>query len=216
MRILSINTGKAAPIETSNGRSAIRKSPRQGPVAIHSLGLEGDDICDLSVHGGTDQAVYLYGQPDYDYWQAELGRALPAGLFGENLTISGLESQSVMIGDRFHIGDVLLEATGPRNPCNTFAVVMGDRGWVKRFHEAQRPGVYARVLETGVIEAGDAVGFIPFAGERIPVTDLTEDYKKPAPERMIRLLKTPLHTDLRDQYERALKALKEQQVQQQQ
>ena len=54
-----------------------------------------------------------------------------------------------MIGDRFRIGDVLLEATAPRNPCNTFAVVMGDRRWVKRFHEAQRPGVYARVLEPG-------------------------------------------------------------------
>lgn len=216
MKILSVNCGKARPYGSALGRTGIFKTPVAGPVAIHALGIGDDEVSDLSVHGGTDQAVYLYGQPDYAFWEAELGRRLAPGLFGENLTVSGLESQAVMIGDRFRIGDVLIEASAPRNPCNTFALVMDDRMWVRRFHAAQRPGVYARVLVPGTIAAGDAVALVPFAGEKVPVTALTEDYKKPAPERMRWLLKAPIHKDLRAQYERALAALEAEQAQQQQ
>lgn len=216
MRILSVNTGKARDFDSDAGRTGIFKSPRQGPVAIHTLGVADDDVCDLSVHGGTDQAVYLYGQPDYDFWEKELGRTLAPGLFGENLTVSGLESKKMMIGDRLRIGDVLLELSAPRNPCSTFAKVMGDKMWVKRFRAAGRLGVYARVLETGTVEVGDRIERIPFDGERIAVMELGTDYKNPSPERMAWLLKAPIHKDLRAQYEQALKTLKAQQAQQQQ
>jgi MOSC domain-containing protein YiiM len=215
MKILSVNTGKAEPIAVKSGQSGIFKRPRQGRVAIGPLGLEGDVIIDTQNHGGPDQAVYLYGQPDYEFWENELGRELAPGLFGENLTVSGLESARMMVGDRLRIGKVLLEITSPRNPCMTFARVMGEEDWVKRFTDAQRPGVYARVIETGDVGAGDAAELIPFQGEKIPVTELTTDYRKPSPERMRWLLKAPLHTELREKYERALTELQAQQAQQQ-
>lgn len=216
MKLLSVNTGKARTLENPATPTGIFKTARLGPVAVGPLGLEGDDIVNLKVHGGTDQAVYLYGKPDYDYWEKELGRPLEPGLFGENLTVHGLDSGKMMIGDRLQIGDVVLEITGPRNPCTTFARIMKEKDWKARFDAARRPGVYARVLATGTVTAGDEVILIPFDGEKIPVTELTHDYKNPAPERMAWLLKAPIHKDLRAQYERALKMRQAQQAQQQQ
>lgn len=207
MRLLSVNTGPARPIANKTGKTAIDKRPRSGPVIVDTLGLKGDTICDTKHHGGPDQAVYLYGQPDYAFWEQELGFTPQPGLFGENLTVEGLESQKILIGDRFEIGDVLLEATSPRIPCNTFARRMNDSQWVKRFFAANRPGVYARVIRTGTVAAGDQVIHTPFGGEPIALTELMENTKKPAPARMRWLLKTPLHVKLRDDYEARLQAL---------
>lgn len=204
MRLLAVSIGKAEYIPGHKALTGICKHAVAGPVAIGAYGLERDAVMDTRNHGGLDQAVYLYGQPDYDFFAAALGRALAPGLFGENLLVSGLESRRIHIGDRFEIGDVLLEATSPRNPCATFAARMGDPHWVKSFHAAGRPGVYGRVLRPGPVEAGMAVRHIPFAGEPIPVTELMHDYKKPSADRMRYLLKAPIHRDLVAQYEAAL------------
>lgn len=204
MRLIAVNTGRPERIDGHKGLTGICKHPVAGPVTIAPLGLEGDAVMDTRNHGGPDQAVYIYGEPDYEFFARELGRPLPPGLFGENLTIAGLKSQELHIGDRLEIGEVLLEATSPRIPCATFAARMGDPRWVKRFFAANRPGVYARVLRAGTVEAGLPVRHLPFVGEQILVTELMEDYKKPAPDRMRRLLKAPIHRDLRAKYEAAL------------
>lgn len=204
MRLLSVNIGKIKPFDNDTGASAIDKRSQAVPVEIGILGLKGDQIADTKNHGGEDQAVYLFGQADYDWFAENEGITPHPGLFGENLTIEGLESQSINIGDRFEIGGVVLEATSPRIPCQTFAAHLNDRLWVKKFHKANRPGVYCRVLTEGVVTAGDEVRHIPFGGEPIPVTTLMTDYKNPAPERMRWLLKTPLHRDARRDYEKKL------------
>jgi MOSC domain-containing protein YiiM len=207
MRIASVNLGRPLHIPGHNALTGIVKTPLGGPVAIGPLGLEGDAVMDKKNHGGLDQAVYLYGAPDYAFFAKELGRPLEPGLFGENLTVAGLESATVNIGDQFEIGDLLLEATSSRNPCATFAARMNDPLWVKRFFDAARPGFYARVLRPGAVEAGMNVQYLPYKGERVPVTELMRDYKNPAPERMRWLLKAPIHRDLAAKYEAALAQL---------
>ena len=118
----------------------------------------------------------------------------------------------MLVGDRLQIGEVVLELTAPRIPCATFSAVMGDAGWARHFFVAKRPGAYARVLVEGQVTAGDAVTHIPFAGEKVPIIDLIEDTRNPGPDRMRRLLKAPIRTDLRDHYQTTLA----QQAQQQQ
>jgi len=204
MRLTSINVGQPRHIEGHTAATGIIKLPVDGPHEIHRLGLAGDAVMDVKNHGGPDQAVYLYGQPDLDFFAPGLGYAPEPGLFGENLTVEGLESAGINIGDRFEIGDVLLEASAPRNPCATFAARMRDPHWVKRFHNAGRPGVYARVLRPGHVSAGMPVRFIPYEGPLVPVTELMRDYKNPSPERMRYLLGAPIHRDLVAQYEAAL------------
>ena len=173
MHVLSVNRGRAEPIADAKaiGVTGIDKRPQPGPVAVGALGLDGDAICDTENHGGVDQAVYVYGEPDYRWWAAELGRELAPGTFGENLTVSGLESAALAAGDRLLAGDLILEVTAPRIPCVTLARRMGDPAFLKRFRAAERPGVYCRVIRAGSVQAGDAVRYEPYPGERLGVIE---------------------------------------------
>ena len=144
MQLISINIGRTQAIQgaKASGTTGIYKLPVEA-AQITAEGLADDAICDRENHGGVDQAVYVYGTPDYAWWSAELGRALAPGTFGENLTITDLASARLNVGDRLRIGAVVLEVTAPRIPCVTLATRMGDPAFVKRFRHAERPGLYA-------------------------------------------------------------------------
>ncbi len=178
MQLISINIGHARVIRNAkaSGTTGIYKSPVDLPVEITALGLAGDVICDSANHGGVDQAVYVYGTADYAWWSAELERDLASGTFGENLTISELESAQLSIGDRLHVGSVILEVTAPRIPCATLAARMGDPAFVKRFRYAERPGLYCRVIHEGVVQVGDPVRLERYVGETILAIEMFRDY----------------------------------------
>ena len=189
MKIISVNLGieKEIRIGEKTDRTGIYKLPVLHAVQVTNLGLEGDFIESKKHHGGPDQAVYIYGSADYVFWEKELGVEIQPGTFGENLTISDLESGSFNIGDLLHIGDLTLEVTMPRIPCGTFAARMGDPAWVKKFRQAERPGFYCRVKREGVIKAGDAVALEKFQGEKISIQQLYQDYyEKNKTEAMLR------------------------------
>src|SRR5262249_26307812 len=156
--------------------TAILKQPVSGPVRVGLLGLDGDEVGSKKHHGGPDQALYLYGTDDYAWWAQELGHDLVPGTFGENLTVEGLRSAEVRVGDRFEVGSAVLEATGPRIPCETLAGRMEDRLFVKRFAQARRPGVYVRVLQEGSLQAGDEVTLVSRSGDTIGLLTLTDLY----------------------------------------
>ncbi|OMH23374.1 hypothetical protein BKD30_13385 [Tersicoccus phoenicis] len=143
--------------------TGIHKLPASGPVAVSDpgprstgvgSGLAGDVIGDHRHHGGTDQAVYAFGRAELDHWAGRLGRDLPAGAFGENLTIGGYDVDGAVLGERWRIGDVELQVTGPRLPCGTFRSAMGVRGWLRMFTEHGRTGAYLSVLTPGELAAG--------------------------------------------------------------
>jgi len=159
MKLISVNIGQQETLNTPNGavQTGIIKKPISTKVTVTELGLEGDAIVDTSVHGGLDQALYLYSQEDYGWWSERLGRTLSPGIFGENLTISSFGEAPLTIGDRLHIGDVIIEISAPRTPCFKLAARMGDPGFIKDFVQAARTGAYARVIKTGTIIAGDDV-----------------------------------------------------------
>lgn len=157
MEVLSVCVGVPRAVRSKSGWSGIHKRPVGGPVWVGRLGLAGDHILDTEHHGGVDQAVYLYTEPDYAWWAQALGRALEPGTFGENLLVSGLESAGVPIGQQVRVGAALLEIASARVPCVTLAERMDDPSFVKRFREARRPGLYARVLQEGEVRAGDPV-----------------------------------------------------------
>ncbi len=179
MELISINAGRAEPIENGkkSGVSGIFKRALSPSGSIGPEGLAGDVICDKENHGGPDQAVYLYGTSDYAWWSAVLDRVLEPGTFGENLTIGGLESARFKIGDRLHVGEVvILEVTAPRIPCATLAARMGDPAFVKRYRAAERPGLYCRVIRSGTVEVGDTVTVEPYAGETVGALEMFRDF----------------------------------------
>ena len=179
MQLLSVNVGRPRPSPWKGLRATgIDKRPVDGPVAVTApgpkgtgaVGLAGDRVYDVNHHGGTDQAVYAYAREDLDWWEAELGRALANGNFGENLTTAGLDVNGVLIGERWRIGrDVILEVSGPRIPCVTFQGWLERDGWIKQFTRAARPGAYLRVIRPGDICAADPVQIVHRPGHDVTV-----------------------------------------------
>ncbi len=213
MQLLSVNLGQERTFRRNRKTfvSGIYKEPVAGPVQINPLGLAGDVIKDSKNHGGVDQAVYVYGQADYTWWMSELGGELVPGTFGENLTISDLESAVLMVGDLLHIGDgVILQATSPRIPCGTFAARMGDPRFVKKFHAAERPGFYCRVIRPGMVESGQPVMVKPYQGETISILAMYRDFYEPdgSEAGLRRLLAAPIDVRSRREKEARLRALR--------
>jgi MOSC domain-containing protein YiiM len=161
--LLSVNVGVARLIGSGSGVSGIDKRPVPIPVRVQvpvsgGSGLVGDEIGNRVGHGGVDQAIYAYAREDLDRWEVELGRQLPCGTFGENLTTAGLDVTGALIGERWRVGrEVLLQVTAPRIPCRTFATWMELAEWVRIFTQQHAPGAYLRVLQTGEIRAGDPI-----------------------------------------------------------
>ena len=172
-RVLSVNRGSPVRQRVPRGKdTGIAKVPVEvirvldpGPRRVeegHGVsGVEGDFVGNGRHHGGSSQAVYAFAREELDAWGAELGRDLPAGMFGENLTTTGIDVDAAEIGDVWRVGTALLQVSGPRVPCATFAERMGERGWVRRFGERGRSGAYLAVLEAGEIRAGDEIAVEP-------------------------------------------------------
>ena len=196
MKLISINIGKPRQQQRKDyiETTGIYKEPVNEPVEIKSLGIEADTICDKKHHGGPDQALYIYGGADYAWWSKELGKEITPGTFGDNLTISDLESAQFNVGDYLHIGDITLQVTSPRIPCGTFATRMGDPHWVKKFRDAERPGLYCRVIKEGTVKAGDAVSVERYAGETISILEMYRNHydKDLSKEKTQRYLAAPI------------------------
>jgi MOSC domain-containing protein YiiM len=202
MKLLAICIGHAERLPGKSYRTGIYKTPINGPVLIDELGLVGDAVCNRKHHGGPDQAILLEGSLTLDWWAAELGRGLPPGTFGENLVVEGLDNRNVAVGDRFHIGEVVLEATSPRSPCNTLAARMGDPGFSRTFLKAARPGIYCRVINPGPLQAGDDARHEFYHGERVPVSDLLASMGRKLSEiERFRLLSAPIGSRWRDRFQ---------------
>ena len=167
--VLTVNIGRleTSP-DPSRGRpTGIGKHPHTGPVAVRApgpkrgglgSGLVGDAIGDQRHHGGDSQAVYAFAREELDGWEERLGRELPNGFFGENLTTRGVVVSDAVIGERWRVGaTVVLQVAGPRIPCGTFRAHMKERGWLKTFTVAGKSGAYLSVVTPGEIQAGDAV-----------------------------------------------------------
>lgn len=217
MEIVSVNIGRSAVVRlgTASVRTGIFKQPvRDFPVWVGRQGLAGDMVCDQEHHGGLDQAVYVYGQLDYDWWSHELGREILPGTFGENLTITEFESAACRVGDRFETEALVLEVTAPRIPCGKFSARMEDPQFVKRFRSAERPGVYCRVITEGMAEVGTAVRFQPYAGPSVSIIELCRDFYDPNPSVDVirRFLAAPVAERIRRQKESRLRLLTESRV----
>lgn len=161
-RVVGVSVGMARDAGWAGRmkRTAIDKRPVSERVKVGELGLVGDEQADLVNHGGPDKAVYVYAREDLDHWAGELGRPLRDGVFGENLTTSGIDVTGARLGERWRVGSTLLELRGPRIPCGVFRNWMGEKGWVRRFAASGRTGAYLRVLETGELGAGDPIDVV--------------------------------------------------------
>jgi MOSC domain-containing protein YiiM len=207
MRIVSVNIGKAKSMNYRDKTltTGIDKKPAGQSVFVGRNGLQGDVICDETVHGGVDQAVYAYGADDYAWWCTELGQEIAPGTFGDNLTIAGLPT-NMNAGERLLIGDLVLEATAPRIPCAKFAAQMQDGHFGLKFRRAERPGTYFRVLNEGDVAAGDAATFISNPDGDVSMLELFRLVFDNSPDvvDMQRMLEAPISVRMREKIQKKL------------
>ena len=179
MKLLSVNVGRPREMNWRGEtvRTSIFKAPVQGRVRVRRLNLDGDEQSDLTVHGGAGKAVYAYPSEHYGWWHEELPDVeLPAGVFGENLTIAGLLEDAIHIGDHLRIGTAEFVVTQPRMPCFKLGIRFGRPDMVKRFQQSGRSGFYLAVVREGEIAAGDVLEWIGQNTPGMSVADIARLY----------------------------------------
>jgi MOSC domain-containing protein YiiM len=164
MKVLSVNVGMPKTVEYlgKRVRTGIFKSPVEGTIAVGQFNLEGDRQADLRFHGGKMKSVYAYPSEHYGFWREQLAEAdFPIGVFGENLTTTGLLEIGLRSGDRLRIGTAELEVTVPRYPCYKLGVRFGRKEILRDFAKSGRCGFYLTVIQTGELAAGNPIEYFP-------------------------------------------------------
>ncbi len=154
--------------------TGIWKFPTATRVALRGMNFEGDDQADRTLHGGTDKAVYAYASEDYDFWHEVERMETPPGLFGENLTLEGVDLSRALVGEQWVVGSATLEVTQPRLPCYKLGIRVGDPHFPRRFMAASRMGAYLRVIREGAVGAGDAVVVTARPNHGIALNDMMD------------------------------------------
>jgi MOSC domain-containing protein YiiM len=173
-RVESVNIAPRARDDLpARARSTgIDKRPQAGPVRLEVGGVVGDTIVALADHGGPDQAVYAYSVDDLAWLAAEFDRPVGPGGAGENLTLSGVDCSHAVIGERWVVGDAVLQVRGARTPCRTFAAFLDVPDLVKRFVAGGRPGAYLAVERAGSVRAGDPVRVVDRPAHGVTTADV--------------------------------------------
>ena len=206
MKLLSIQIGKPQDINFRGKtiRTGIFKTPIGGPVLVRTTNLDGDGQADLSVHGGIHKAVYGYAVDTFREWKSlRPEHEFTFGAFGENLSLETLREDRIFVGDKFSLGDAVLQAVQPRFPCFKLGVKFDDPSILKSFMKFQRPGVYFAVLREGLIEAGQELKLIEQEQREVSITDVFRFVRDGGdPEQRRRILAVPsLPPNLREQLE---------------
>ena len=174
-QLVSVNVGLPRDISWRGEtvHTAIWKQPVQGGCMTRRLNLDGDGQGDLGGHGGEHRAVMVYQLDSYRYWEQQLGRRdFTHGQFGENFTVDGLADGEVCIGDRYRIGSALFEVTQPRVTCYRLGIRMNEPRMAALVVAQHRPGFYLRVLEEGVVTAGDEIVKVAEGAEKMTVAEI--------------------------------------------
>jgi len=158
MKVISTNIGEPQIISWRGKevKTGIYKYPVNESVFLDTEDVKGDHVIDRRVHGGVDKACYLYAAEHYAYWKEKYPDLdWNYGMFGENLTVLGLDERIIKIGDIYQLGNAVVQVSQPRQPCYKLGVRFGTQTILKQFIEALMPGVYLRVLTAGFVKTDD-------------------------------------------------------------
>jgi MOSC domain-containing protein YiiM len=179
MKIISVNVGLPREVvwKGITVRTAIFKEPVAGTVAIRELNLAGDQQADLTVHGGSEKAVYVYPVEHYEYWRKQLPDvSFSWGAFGENLATEGLSEDTLCIGDLLRAGSAVLQVTQPRMPCYKLGLRFDRDDMIKRFLVSGRSGFYLSVIEPGDVGPGSRVEILDRDRNSVTISDIVRLY----------------------------------------
>ena len=168
-KVLALFTGRALHIESqASGEwwdkswdTGFYKQPQTGPSWLGYEGFRTDEQADRRFHGGPEKAVCVYPAEHYPYWREALEfPALPYGAFGENLTLEGLTEIEACIGDRYSLGEAVVQVSQPRQPCWKLARRWQVKDLPLQVERTGFTGYYFRALHHGHVQPGDVLDLI--------------------------------------------------------
>jgi MOSC domain-containing protein YiiM len=216
IKIQSINVNEKAELLISDHQSALtaynKITIKEKDIYLTFNGFEGDTVVNTKFHGGNDKAICCYNQDRFTYWENTLGIDLNPSAFGENLTLSGEAAleENVFIGDKYQLGESVVEVSEPRGPC----YMIGIRHNLKKFpflcQETGYTGFYLRTLQEGKVSITDNLIHLTSHPEKISVMAINQiryhdNKNKIALERLVKL--TELTQEWRDKFAIMLKKL---------
>ena len=163
MKIISTNIGRIREVNWKGRKivTGIFKEPVHEALFLGKRGVNKDEVADQKVHGGSDKACYLYSADCYPFWKEKSpDKKWNWGIFGENLTVEGLDEGNIRIGDIYKIGEAKVQVSQPRLPCYKLGMRFDSSTIVKEFLKSPYPGVYIRIIEEGLVKTGDRMELI--------------------------------------------------------
>lgn len=158
--IVGLFIGKPQSRWPGKPSSAIGKHSVDGPLAVQAQGLAGDQQADLTVHGGPEKAIHHYAYEHMDFWRdmfPEKAELFEPGLFGENISTTGLTEELLCVGDILMLGSAKVQICQGRQPCWKLNSHTGIEQMAARFQRTGRTGWYYRVLESGAVKVHDRI-----------------------------------------------------------
>lgn len=177
MKVVSVNIGERQGVKYRGKtvQTGIFKKPVTHPIILGKCDVEGDAVIDRRYHGGEFKACYLYSSDHYAFWKNKYPNLeWEYGMFGENITIEGLDEKAIQIGDIFYLGDCRVRVTQPRQPCFKLGLRFESQTIVKAFIQAPFPGVYVSVIEEGTVQIGDNFSLSERLHDTISLLDIYE------------------------------------------
>ena len=163
MQVVSTNIGELTKISWNDKEltTGIFKYPTSSPLVLDTEKVANDSIADRKVHGGVYKACYLFSTEHYPYWKIQYpDLTWNWGMFGENLSVSGMDETEIRIGDIYKIGSALVQISQPREPCFKLGIRFGTQQILKEFIDHGFPGTYVKILEKGQVSSGDKLTLI--------------------------------------------------------
>ena len=158
MKVIATNLGTSTTVQWRGRsiRTGIYKYPVSEPLLLEKEDVAKDTVIDRKHHGGEFKACYLFSADHYPDWKAKYPHLeWDWGMFGENLTVSGLDENQLFVGDIYTLGSAKIQITEPRQPCHKLGIRFGDQAVLKEFIDYGHPGPYVRILKEGRVKTGD-------------------------------------------------------------
>src|SRR5271165_4258355 len=117
--ILSLSTEPVVLLEMKDAKRSFPNEASSGPVWVDRSGIAGGHPAKRPPNFGPDRVVYAYPALHYPKWRAEfpsLAVAFHAGVFGESFTLTGVNEETVCIGDIIRVGSCHLQLSEPGQP----------------------------------------------------------------------------------------------------
>lgn len=185
MEVVSVNIGEKKAIQWRGKTTytGIFKYPVNQAIHLGKTDVEKDHVIDRRYHGGIDKACYIFSADHYHHWQKLFPKLeWQYGMFGENISIKGLDENSLYIGDIYRLGETTVQVSQPRQPCFKLGIRFGTQTVIKKFIAQKQPGIYVRVLDEGKVNVGDSFELIERMHNSISIGEVWDLLYAPNPD----------------------------------